>query len=176
MRFSQSGSSTSYPLIFMLITINALALISPSRLLRSASELDEMSSVHLPEMSTALTFFPVRSWYLSSKKNVELMVTAFRKAYVACRSPRGLMLQSNRGTQHTAFTFRSLLDSYNAVPSFPRKGAPFGSTACEDCFKYLKKEKTDPRSAPSFHSLRSAVIYSLLFCYLIPDEADACLT
>ena len=126
----------------------------------------------------------VIAWHLSSKQDVELTITAFRKAYAARSAPKGLMFHSDRGTQYTAFAFRSLLDSLNIVQSFSKKGYPFDNAVCESFFKYLKKEETDRRSYSSFHDLKLAVFsYIEAFYnakrphaslgYLTPDEADA---
>jgi len=57
----------------------------------------------------------VIAWYLSSRQDVDLTVTDFRKAYAARNARQGLMFHSDRGTQYTAFAFRSLLDSLNVV-------------------------------------------------------------
>lgn len=83
----------------------------------------------------------VISWHISSKANVELVITTFKKAYEKRKAPYGLMFHSDRGSQYTAFTFRQLLDSLNVVQSFSKKGYPFDNACCECFFKYLKKKK-----------------------------------
>lgn len=94
------------------------------------------------------------------------------------------MFHSDRGTQYTAFAFRSLLDSLHIVQSFSKKGYPFDNAVCESFFKYLKKEETDRRSYSSFLELRLAVFSYIegfynakrphaSLGYLTPDEADA---
>lgn len=114
---------------------------------------------------------------------MELTITAFRKAYAARSAPMGLMFHSDRGTQYTAFAFRSLLDSLHIAQSFSKKGYPFDNAVCESFFKYLKKEETDRRNYSSFLELRLAVFsYIERFYnakrphasldYLTPDEAD----
>ena len=45
----------------------------------------------------------VISWHISSKANVELVITAFKKAYEKRNAPYGLMFHSDRGSQYTAF-------------------------------------------------------------------------
>ncbi len=80
----------------------------------------------------------VLHWHISANADVELVITAFRKAYEKRNAPYGLMFHSDRGTQYTAFTFQQLLDSLNIVQSFSKKGYPFYYACCECFFKYLK--------------------------------------
>ena len=83
----------------------------------------------------------VISWNISSKPDVELVMTAFKKAYDKQKHPEGLMFHSDRGSQYTAYAFRQLLDALNVVQSFSKKGYPFDNACCECFFKYLKKRR-----------------------------------
>lgn len=82
---------------------------------------------------------------------VNLVMTAFQKAYNLHEQPDVLMFHSDRGTQYTAGPFRKLLDDLNVVQSFSKKGYPFDNACCESFFKYLKKEETNRRT---YHSLQ----------------------
>jgi len=64
------------------------------------------------------------SWYLSGKADVNLVITAFQKAYNSRHAPYGLMFHSDRGAQYTASAFRQFLDSLNVVQSFSKKDIP----------------------------------------------------
>ena len=99
----------------------------------------------------------VISWHLSSKADVGLVMTTFRKAYESRNTPYGLMFHSDRGTQYTAFAFRQLLDSLNVVLSFSKKGYPFDNAVCECFFKYLKREETNRRTYHTFNGLYLSV-------------------
>ena len=99
----------------------------------------------------------VISWCLSSSPSVELVLSAFKKAYALRNEPYGLMFHSDRGTQYTAFAFRKLLDSLHVVQSFSKKGYPFDNAVCEAFFKYLRKEETDRRTYHSFEELRLSI-------------------
>lgn len=55
----------------------------------------------------------VISWHISGKPDVALIITTFRKAYGKRNMPSGLMFHSGRGTQYTAFAFRSLKEEIN---------------------------------------------------------------
>ena len=91
------------------------------------------------------------SWNISGKPDVDLVITAFKKAYTKRNAPLGLMFHSDRGTQYTAFAFRQLLDCLNVVQSFSKKGYPFDNACCECFFKYLKKEEVNRKT---YHSLK----------------------
>ncbi len=99
----------------------------------------------------------VVSWRLSSKADTDPVITTFRKAYGSRNAPFGLMFQSDRGTQYTAFTFRQLFDSLNVVQSFSKKGYPFANAVCECFFKYLKLEETNRRTYHTFYELYLSV-------------------
>lgn len=99
----------------------------------------------------------VISWTLAAKPDVELVITAFQKAYKARRAPYGLMFHSDRGSQYTAFAFRQLLDSLDVVQSFSKKGYPFDNAVCECFFKYLKKEETNRRIYHTFEELKLSI-------------------
>lgn len=97
------------------------------------------------------------SWHISGKPDVDLVITAFKKAYDKRNQPEGLMFHSDRGSQYTAFSFRQLLDSLNVVQSFSKKGYPFDNACCESFFKYLKKEEINRRTYHSLQDLQLSV-------------------
>ena len=99
----------------------------------------------------------VISWNISSKPDVDLVMTAFKKAYEKRNAPYGLMFHSDRGSQYTAFAFRQLLDSLNIVQSFSKKGYPFDNACCECFFKYLKKEEVTRRTYHSLEELQLSI-------------------
>lgn len=90
------------------------------------------------------------AWNISSKFDIDLVMTAFKKAYEKRNHPEGLIFHSDQGAQYTAFSFRQLLDSLNVVQSFSKKDYPFDNDCCECFFKYLKKEETNRKT---YHSL-----------------------
>ena len=77
------------------------------------------------------------SWNISNKADSNLIVSTFNDAYNKRNCPTGLMFHSDRGTQYTAAPFRNLLDKFNVVQSFSKKGYPFNNAFCESFFKYL---------------------------------------
>lgn len=126
----------------------------------------------------------VIGWQLSGKPDVDLVLSAFRKAYSNRDVEYGLIFHSDRGSQYTAFAFRQLLDSLNVVQSFSKKGYPFDNAVCESFFKYLKKEKTNRRNYRSVDELKTDLFeYIESFYnnrrphgslgYLTPNEVEA---
>ena len=124
------------------------------------------------------------SWHISSKPDVDLTLTAFKKAYQNRNCPEGLMFHSDRGFQYTAFAFRQLLDSLNVVQSFSKKGYPFDNACCESFFKYLKKEETNRRTFRTYNQLYQSVFSYIegyyntrrphgSLGYLTPNEKEA---
>ena len=99
----------------------------------------------------------VIAWNISAKPDVDLVMTAVKKAYDKRNCPKGLMFHSDRGSQYTAFSFRQLLDSLNVVQSFSKKGYPFDNACCECFFKYLKKEETNRRTYHSLQELQLSI-------------------
>ena len=121
--------------------------------------------------------------HITQAPDVDLVMTAFKKAYDRRNSPSGLMFHSDRGSQYTAFTFRQLLDSHNVVQSFSKKGYPFDNACCECFFKYLKKEETNRKTYHSLKELQLSVFEYIegfynskrphsSLGYLTPDEIE----
>ena len=81
------------------------------------------------------------SWNISNKADCPLIMSTFNEAYNKRNCPTGLMFHSDCGAQYTAAPFRKLLDKFNVVQSFSKKGYPFDNACCESFFKYLKKEE-----------------------------------
>ena len=106
----------------------------------------------------------VISWNISRKPDVELVMTAFKKAYDKRNQPAGLMFHSDRESQYTTFAFRQLLDTLNVVQAFSKKGYPFDNACCECFFKYLKKKKAKEKPITHYRS------YSYPFSNILKDS------
>ena len=53
--------------------------------------------------------------------------------------------------------FRKLLDSFDIIQSFSKKGHPFDNVVCECFFKYLKKEETNRRTYHTLQELQNSI-------------------
>ena len=93
-------------------------------------------------------------WHISGNHDVNLTMTAFRKAYASRDVSYGLIFHSDQGSEYTAFAFRQLLDSCNVVQSFSKKGYPFDNACCESFFRYLKERRTNRRTYHTLQELR----------------------
>ena len=100
------------------------------------------------------------AWNISNKADYNLILSTFNVAYNKRNGTTGLMLHSERGTQYTAALFRKLLDKFNVVQSFSKKGYLFDNACCESFFKYLKKEECNRKI---YHSIRELKL-SLFGC------------
>ena len=94
------------------------------------------------------------SWNISNKADCNLIMSTFNEVYNKRNSPTSLMFHSDRGTQYTAAPFRKLLDKFNVVQSFSKKGYLFDTACCESFFKYLKKEECNRKNYNSIGELK----------------------
>lgn len=77
-------------------------------------------------------------------------MSIFNNDYNKRNSPTSLMFHPDRGTQYTAAPFRKLLDKFNVIQSFSKKGYPFNNARCKSFFKYLKKGEYNRKN---YHSI-----------------------
>ncbi|KXB58498.1 hypothetical protein HMPREF3186_01372 [Gemella haemolysans] len=85
-------------------------------------------------------------------------MSTFNNDYNKRNSPTSLMFHSDHGTQYTAAPFRKLLDKFNVIQSFSKKGYPFNNAFCESFFKYLlraffKYLKKEECNRKNYHSI-----------------------
>lgn len=122
-------------------------------------------------------------WHISGKHDVELTITAFKKAYQNRNVTYGLIFHSDQGSEYTAFSFRQLMDSLNVVQSFSKKGYPFDNACCESFFKFLKRNLTNRKTYHNLEHLRLDIFeYMNMYNtrlphgaigYKTPDEYEA---
>ena len=83
---------------------------------------------------------------LGQRLTTSLAIQAFERARRRRRPPPGLIYPSERGTQYTSNTFRSLLRQHGVQRSLSAKGNGFDNAAMESFFAWLKRERvTRPR-------------------------------
>jgi putative transposase len=125
----------------------------------------------------------VIAYKLSSRADAQLVKDTFTIAFEN-RKPAGLMFHSDRGSQYTAFSFRKLLDKYNVVQSFSKKGHPYDNAVAESFFKFLKLEETNRRNYQSQKDLELSLFQYIegyynpkrphgSLGYLSPNQAEA---
>lgn len=99
----------------------------------------------------------VIAWKISGKNDVDLTISTFKLAYESRSCPAYLMFHSDRGCQYTAYAYRKLLDNYDVLQSFSKKGYPFDNACVECFFKYLKLEETNRRTYHTLTELQLSV-------------------
>ena len=92
----------------------------------------------------------VIGWHTASRHNIDLTMTAFKKAYESRGCPQNILFHSDRGSEYTGDKFRQLMDECNCLQSFSKKGYPYDNACCESFFKHMKRKELNRRT---FHSL-----------------------
>lgn len=82
----------------------------------------------------------VVSWALSETLSHHFVVEAFRKALWKRKTPRGLMVHSDRGIQYACDAFRAALAQTGCIQSMSRKGNCWDNAVAESFFHVLKSE------------------------------------
>jgi transposase InsO family protein len=85
----------------------------------------------------------VVGWALSKRITKELVIAAFRKAFLKRRPKPGLIFHSDRGSQYASEAFRRLLKTLNIRQSMSRKGDCWDNAVAERFFRSLKSELTN---------------------------------
>ncbi len=93
------------------------------------------------------------AWNTSTKIDAKLVISTFKMACSKRNLSENLMFHSDRGSQYIAKDFRKLLDSYNVLQSFSKKGYPYDNAVVESFFKHLKREETNRRTYNSLNDL-----------------------
>ena len=75
--------------------------------------------------------------------NTDLAVEAVENACLNVRNTKGIILQSDLGTQYTSYQFEKLMESKKIIHSFSRKGNPYDNASIESFHSILKKEEVN---------------------------------
>ena len=60
-------------------------------------------------------------WQVSPKHNSDLVINAFRKAYMTRGYPQNILFHSDRGSEYTGRRFHQVMDECNVLQSFSKK-------------------------------------------------------
>jgi putative transposase len=74
------------------------------------------------------------------KANSELTKRALEQALLNRRRPKGLIFQSDRGTQYSSNAYQKYLTDNDITSSMSRKGTLYDNACCESFFATMKKE------------------------------------
>ena len=99
--------------------------------------------LHISKQPIVMDLFSrkIISWNILGKPDVDLVMTAFKKAYTKRNAPLGLMFHSNRGTQYTALHSSSYWILWMLYSHFPRKDILSIMPAVNVSSSTLKKKK-----------------------------------
>lgn len=96
----------------------------------------------------------VIGWQVSSNHNSDLIINAFKKAYIARGYPQNILFHSDRGSEYTGRRFRRVMDECNVLQSFSKKGYPYDNACCESFFKQMKREELNRRTFATLDEFR----------------------
>lgn len=81
-------------------------------------------------------------WSIDNSLSTELVIRALTMAIVHRNPERGLVFHSDRGSQYSSSSFRSMLKNYGMVQSMSGKGNCYDNAVTESFFHTLKTELT----------------------------------
>jgi len=81
-------------------------------------------------------------WSIDNSLSTELVIRALLMAVIHRNPERGLVFHSDRGSQYTSSSFRSILKNYGMVQSMSGKGNCYDNAVTESFFHTLKTELT----------------------------------
>lgn len=81
-------------------------------------------------------------WSIDSSLSAELVIRALMMALVHRNPLRGIIFHSDRGSQYTSSSFRSILKNYGIVQSMSSTGNCYDNAITESFFHTLKTELT----------------------------------
>jgi len=99
----------------------------------------------------------VVGWAMADHIRAELVCDALRMAVEARRPPRGLIFQSDRGSQYTSGEFRDLLEANGMRQSLAAPGQCWDNAVAESFWSTLKEELVYQHSWPTRARARQAI-------------------
>lgn len=93
-------------------------------------------------------------WQVSPKHNSDLVINAFKKAYMSRGYPQNILFHSDRGSEYTGRKFRQVTEKCNVLQSFSKKGYPYDNACCESFFKQMKREELNRRTFATLNEFR----------------------
>ena len=121
-------------------------------------------------------------WSLSVKRNVELSLTAFKRAATNRLVQSGLYFHSDRGSEYVAHKYRKWLKKNGVIQSLNRKGIMNDNAEMESFFHQFKAERVHKNEYTTEGELRATIIEYVRFYnskrihsslgYLTPDDYE----
>ncbi|EQA35409.1 putative IS1236 transposase [Leptospira inadai serovar Lyme str. 10] len=100
-------------------------------------------------------------WEIAPSLETRHLRTAFKRALIGRKSPKGIIFHSDRGVQYASEDFRKELNTNEFIQSMSRKGNCYDNAPMESFFKTLKVEEVYRRK---FNTIKEAKYF--LFDYI----------
>lgn len=97
-------------------------------------------------------------WSLSKKRDVELSLTAFKRAAKKRLVQAGLYFHSDRGSEYVAYKYRQWLKDNGVIQSMNRKGVINDNAEMESFFHQFKAERIHRNEFVTEKELRAVII------------------
>jgi len=127
----------------------------------------------------------VVGWSLSTKRNVDLSLTAFKRAAKKRLVTSGLYFHSDRGAEYVGTRYRQWLKKNGVIQSMNRKGVMNDNAEMESFFHSFKAERIHKNEFVTEKELRAVIIEYVGFYnqkrihssleYMTPDEYEVCM-
>jgi len=102
-------------------------------------------------------------WSLSVRRDVELSLTAFKRAATNRLLQSGLYFHSDRGSEYVAHKYRNWLKKNGVIQSLNRKGVMNDNAEMESFFHQFKAERTHKNEYTTEAELRAVIIEYVRF-------------
>ena len=96
-------------------------------------------------------------WSVDTSYPQEMIINLFEETYKKRNKPELIGFHSDRGCQYTSTEFKSLLEKYEVMQSFSKRGEPYDNAVVESFFCQLKKEQYNGRVFSSVEELTKAI-------------------
>lgn len=100
-------------------------------------------------------------WEIAPSLETRHLLTAFKRALIRRKSPKGIIFHSDRGVQYVSEDFRKELNTNEFIQSMSRKGNCYDNAPMESFFKTPKVEEVYRRK---FNTIKEAKYF--LFDYI----------
>lgn len=100
----------------------------------------------------------VIGWSLSKKRNVDLTLTAFKRASKKRIAQSSLYFHSDRGAEYVANKYRQWLKANGVIQSMNRKGVMNDNAEMESFFHHFKAERLHENEYVTEKELRAVII------------------
>ena len=107
----------------------------------------------------------VIGWSMSSRMKATLVCDALRMAIWLRRSPPGLIVHSDRGSQYASKAYRNLLKAYGFIGSMSRLGNCWDNAVAESFFGSLKRERCQWRHYQTRHEAQQDILQYIAVFY-----------